>query len=364
VYAGRDPLTGRERHRSRTVRGSKRDAQRALTAMSHEADEGRLSASSSVTISELIESWLDLVETDLASTTIDGYRNLVRWYIEPGLGHVRVGRLTAPQLDTFYKALQRKKGLSSSTIRKVHAVLRRALKHAVKWGWISINPALNATPPRQRKHEIEPPSLDQVRLLVQAAETVNPPFAMFLRLAAASGLRRGEICGLRWSDLDAKKGVLLVRRSIVQTIQGLEVKDTKTHAARRMALDPTTLAALGAHRALMESRARECDTTLRPNAYLFSNAEDCAVPWRPDVMTNMFNKLCKRSGVRDVRLHDLRHLHATQLLGAGVPVRTVSGRLGHANAATTLNVYAHFVEVSDRQAAGIIGDLLDNEPSA
>ena len=121
-------------------------------------------------------------------------------------------------------------------------------------------------------------------------------------------------------DLDVKTGVLLVRRSIVQTTVGLEVKDTKTHAARRMALDKTTLAALAAHRGLMEARARECEATMKPNAYLFSNAEDCAVPWRPDVMTNMFNKLCKRAGVRDVRLHDLRHLHATQLLGAGVPI--------------------------------------------
>jgi hypothetical protein len=144
------------------VCGNTREAQRALTALLHEADEGKLAASASITIAELIDSRLDLVETDLTATTIDGCRNLVRWYIEPGLGHARVGRLTAPQLDTFYKALSRKKGQSSSTVRKVHAALRRALKH-VKWGWISVDPALHATPPRQRKHEIEPPSLDQVR---------------------------------------------------------------------------------------------------------------------------------------------------------------------------------------------------------
>jgi integrase len=136
------------------------------------------------------------------------------------------------------------------------------------------------------------------------------------------------------------------------------LKDTKTHAARRIALDPETLSALAAHRKRLEFRAALCRVDVGPDGFVFTATVDGSQPLHPDTITGAFSRICRRAGLSSVRLHDLRHLHATQLLAAGVPVRTVSGRLGHANAATTLNVYAHFLEASDREAAHVISGLL------
>jgi integrase len=176
---------------------------------------------------------------------------------------------------------------------------------------------------------------------------------------AATGLRRGEACALRWTDIDFDARTLLIRRAlIVVRGQSTLVKGTKTRSIRKITLDPTTLHALQEQHAFMQSRAWAKGVALNPDAYLFSKAPDGTRPWYPDRVSHNFMALRDRLGFHGVRLHDLRHAHATQLLAAGVPVRTVSGRLGHASAAMTLGVYAHFLASSDRDAANVVGELL------
>src|SRR5581483_12271600 len=176
------------------------------------------------------------------------------------------------------------------------------------------------------------------------------------------------MCGLRWDDLDEAKGQLRIRRSIVGNRRDdLVEKGTKTHAARRVSLDEGTLAVLAEHRARCIDRAQKCDVSLSSSAFIFTDEVDGSSPFRPNRVTLAFVRLCRECDITGVRLHDLRHFAATQLLAAGVPVKTVSGRLGHANAATTLNVYAHVLESSDASAAGVLGDLLnrrDEKPNA
>jgi integrase len=176
---------------------------------------------------------------------------------------------------------------------------------------------------------------------------------------AATGLRRGEACALRWSDVDFHARTLVIRRALI-IVKGKStvVKSTKTRSIRKIALDSTTLAALEEQHAFLDSRAVGKGVALKPGAYLFSHALDGSRPWYPDNVSHNFILLRDHLGFHGVRLHDLRHAHATQLLAAGVPVRTVSGRLGHANAARTLGVYAHFLASSDRDAADVIGELL------
>ena len=157
----------------------------------------------------------------------------------------------------------------------------------------------------------------------------------------------------------SKTRTLVVQRAVVVVHgKGLYEKDTKTHASRRIALEQATLEALLGHRHAMDERAAACGVQLAGDAFVFSHVPDSSRPWRPENVSSTFTRVRARAGLDHVRLHDLRHMHATQLLAAGVPVRTVSGRLGHANAATTLNVYGHFLEASDRQAADVIGELL------
>ena len=169
-----------------------------------------------------------------------------------------------------------------------------------------------------------------------------------MMLAAATGARRSELIALRWTDVDLERGMVSIERGIVSGPDGLVEKGTKTHSSRRVSLDAGTAAALVDHHARATDRARMCRVPLAADAFVFSNAVDGSEPWFPDSVSRSFRLLCDKEGVPGVRLHDLRHFVATQLLSAGVDVRTVAGRLGHRNAATTLNVYAHFVEQADR----------------
>jgi integrase len=159
--------------------------------------------------------------------------------------------------------------------------------------------------------------------------------------------------------VDLKGRTLTIARNLVEGTDGVLVeKDTKTHGTRRISLDDTTVEVLKRHKSRMERRARSCGSVLGASAYVFTRSPDSTKPWVPNEVTKVFIRLRNDVGLPNVRLHDLRHFSATRLLAAGVPVRTVSGRLGHANASTTLGVYAHFVEESDREAADALGTVL------
>ena len=363
AYVGADPTTGRAKYLTRTFRGGKREADEALARFVTEVSGGG-HAAKDTTLSDLIRRWLDLVREELSPSTVRGYERIIRCYIEPDIGRVSLAKLRTDQLDRFYSKLRDEGGqnggpLSPATVRQTHAVIRRALNQAMRWGWIAANPASLARPPRVRTQTLNPPEPAEVLRLIAEAERADPDLACFLLLAATTGARRGELCALRWSDLDKKTGALKIARSIVET-QGstLIEKDTKTHSSRRIALDSGSTAALTAQRSRCQRRAETCGVRLAESAHIFSVDPAGERPWVPNEVTKRFIRIRRSVGLDSVRLHDLRHFTATRLLSEGVPVRTVSGRLGHANAATTLGVYADFVEESDRDAAEKIGSIL------
>ena len=235
---------------------------------------------------------------------------------------------------------------------------------AVRWGWIGVNPAAAATPPRLPTRDIRPPTPDQVRLLFARAADENPAFAVFLQLAAATGARRGELIALRWTDVNLPAGTVTIARGAVKGKDGLVIKDTKTHGTRRVALDQTTVTVLSAHRQAAEAVARACETALPADAYVFSDDPAGRAAWKPWLVTQSFARLAERAGMPEVRLHDLRHFVATRLLSSGIDVRTVAGRLGHKNPNVTLSVYAHFLPEADREAADVLGRLLSPSDEA
>ncbi len=358
---GRDPVTGRRRQISRTVRGGKRDAERVLNSLSVQSDTGALTGTD-VTLKELTDRWLAQVENDLSPTTVLRYKNLLSKRIVPALGSKKIHRLRADELDRFYLALVNDEGLAPSTVRQVHAVIRRALRQAVRWGWLATNPAINASPPRVPRSTISPPDVDQVMQLMAYANEHDPELGRFLHLAATTGARRGELCALHWQDIDVEKQTLTISRSIAEVEGGVSEKDTKTHAARRIALDAGTLVVIAEQRALADRLAEAAELELSDDAYVFSPEPGGGVPWNPSTITHRFQRVRTSLDLGSVRLHDLRHFAATRLIAAGVPVRTVSGRLGHANPSTTLTVYSHFLEASDQAAAEVLGGLLAPAP--
>jgi integrase len=356
VCVGRDAASGRYRYLSRSVRGSRKDAEAALAVLMAEVASGPQERAD-VTVQQLVEQWLDLKRETLSITTWEAYAGKAKFRLFPALGAVLVRKLTVHQIDACYRNLVRDEGLSPSTVRQIHNIVVGSLDQAVRWGWRTDNPARLATLPSLRTAEIRPPAPADVMAAIAQAD---PELATFLRLAAVVAGRRGEVSALRWNAIDLEAGSLLINKALVESKDGtIHEKDTKTHQARRVALDAGTVAVLREWRSQVESRAGECGTELRPDGFVFSSEVDGSTPWRPYRWSSHWTRLRDRIGIDpSIRLHDLRHFAATRLLDAGVPVRTVSGRLGHARAATTLNVYAHFLPATDQLAADVLGALL------
>jgi integrase len=358
VHAGRDPSTGRKRYVERTFRGTKRNASKALATLIVETDGQTPRSSKRGTVEVLLREWLEHATPSFSPRTVATTRMYLENPIIPAIGSIQVSKLTPADLDRFYRNLLTVGGprgpYAPATIRRVHGIIRRGLTQGVRWGWLNHNPAVDASPPRVPMKPVTPPSPDEVVRLFRHAQEDDPELATFVVLAASTGARRGELIALRWGDVDFERDLVSIERGIVLVDGELIEQGTKTHQARRVTLDDRTRATLHAHKDRMASTA---GAPLPESAFVFSHSLDGSSPWHPDSTTRAFRNLCARAGVKGVRLHDLRHYVATRLLASGVDVRTVAGRLGHRNAATTLNVYAHFVPEADRDAADALGEV-------
>jgi integrase len=360
VYVGRDPETGHPKQISKTFRGGARAADDALRDLVDKYGEGRPDGFGA-TVSQLLDKWLEECERlDLSPTTLRTYRSQVEQTIRPRLGKLSLARLTPKHLDDLYGEMK-DAGKSAKTIRNHHAIISSALHQAVRWGWVRENVADRAKPPRVSQRRVKAPLVDNVRSVIEAAEDRDPRLAPLLMLAALTGMRRGELCALRWTDVDLEAGELEVSRSVVVVPGGLAEKSTKTDRSRRVALDEVGVALLTRHRAMVDRWAADAETSVPDDAFVFSPYEDGSQPFRPDNVTNFFTRVRDSLNLKEVRLHDLRHFTATQLIGAGVDVRTVAGRLGHSDPSMTLRVYSHVIEERDRAAAAIMGSVLQSK---
>lgn len=356
VSAGRDPATGRYRYVSRTVEGGKRAAQLAAAELALAVERGHIRPLRG-SVAELLEQWMAHLEVQgRAPSTLVRYRSAIAANIVPALGHIDVARLSASDLDAFYAALLGR-GLKPLSVRKCHAILSAALRQAVRWGWIDRSPIERASPPSSRSREIVPPTVAEVRILLERCEQSNSDLASLIYVAVTTGCRRGELCGLRWSDVDLDGATLVVARSVSDTPGRVEVKETKTHQTRRLALDGSTVEVLRHQHGRATERALAVGVSFDADSYVWSQEVDGSEPYRPDRVTGAFCGLRNRAGLRHLTFHGLRHFSATALAGRGVGVRTIAGRLGHANPNVTLRTYAHFLDVADREAAAVMGDL-------
>ena len=234
--------------------------------------------------------------------------------------------------------------MAASSIRQVHWIISAALAAAVRWEWIRSNPADTAKKPKQRAPQPEPPSAAEAARIIAAAWEQDDDWGALVWLVMVTGMRRGEVLALRWSDVDLEAGMLAIRRNYVRSgAQGIE-KDTKTHQMRRISLDAETVAVLADHRDRYEQQVRVPSVSSRRIKRSCSPTSRCRMrqPTRARV-THRYGRMCAAIGI-DSHLHALRHYSATELLTAGVDLRTVAGRLGHGGGgATTLRVYAAWV---------------------
>ncbi len=247
----------------------------------------------------------------------------------------------------------------ATTVRRVHAMVSAALHQAEWWDMVEANVARRATPPPVHAAEVKARSPDEVRALITGAEKLEPMLAALLLISALTGARRGEICALRWSDVDTEAGRLRISGSIYTVAGGgVGEKGTKTHQVRTISLDPLALETLRRHRADVDDLADRLDLDVPDDAFVFSRSPQGAEPVHPDLVTRFVKKAAAAAGLDGVHLHTLRHFSATQLIAGGVDVRTAANRLGHRDASVTLRVYSHAIEAQDKDAAALLGRTL------
>ena len=357
VHAGLSPVTGKPKYLSRTFRGTAADADEELARLVGEVavvDH----AGPPETFGAYLDRWLPkaAVLKDLSPTTVREHKRTIEKIIKPVLGGVDLWKLDAGMLDDLYVSLRtRQRPLSPSSVRRVHSVISAALSQAVKEDKVARNPATRATPPAARQRVKMAPSPAEVQAMIATADKDDPDMATLIALAAVTGARRGELCGLRWGDVDFDRRTLVIERSVAVVDGQWITKGTKTHAGRVLALDDFADEVLRRQRRRHEEWAEELGVDLTDLTPILTY--DLEKPIAPDTVTHYVRKIATATGV-DTHLHALRHFAATQMIGGGHDIRTVAGRLGHKDASTTLKVYSHFLPERDREAADFLGKAL------
>jgi integrase len=354
VDIGKDE-EGRRRQRWHSGYRTSREAKAALVEILGRVQRGEYVEASKETLAEFMRDWMGSLRATLRPSTIAGYEALTQGHIIPVLGNVPLQRLTAAQLTSFYGDLlatgrrSGKGGLSARTVHYVHATMHKALGEAVRWGLVLRNVAEQATPPRPQAKEMRTWSASELRDFLEAVQG-DRLCAAYL-LAATTGLRRGEVLGLRWRDLDFEARRLAVTQTLVCVRYAVVVSTPKTARGKRsVALDTGTVAALRAHRKrLLEERLYLGLGAPSPDDLVFTSQDGS--PLHPGQFADRFERLVKAAGVPRIRFHDLRHTHATLALQAGVHPKVVSERLGHASVSITLDTYSHAIPALQEEAA-------------
>jgi len=411
VYAGKDQVTGRALYLTETIPPGPtvaNEAEVVRTRFLNEVDEKR-NRKTTATVSQLLDRYLTAENFAGDRNTLDGYVEKAKTHIRPLIGKLQVGQLDSDNLDSFYGELRRCRAhcdrrrsgvdhrtrrehtcdprctphkcvpLAPSTIRQIHFILSGAMKKAVRWKWLMINPMTQAEPPAAPKPDPQPPSPEQAALILNEAWN-QPDFGTLLWLAMTTGVRRGELCALRWERIHKRHApgldgtvhlcgeqagcewVLMVRSSIAQRGRETWEKDTKTHQQRQVTLDTETIIVLEEHWTRCAEQATSVGVELAGDAFIFSLAPDSSTYSIPDSVSQRYERMVARLGIKTL-LKNLRHYSATELIAAGVDIRTVAGRLGHSGGGTTtLRVYAAFIAERDQRAAGDLSARMPARP--
>jgi integrase len=307
------------------------------------------------TLGEFLDRWLrDVVKPNLRPATYVGYEVLVRVHIKPVLGKVRLTKLSPQQVQALMTQM-RASGISERTIQYMRAVLRRALNQAMKWDLVARNAAALTDPPRVRREEIQPWTLEQARTFVQSLDG-NRLIALYA-LELTLGLRRGEVLGLAWEDVDLEKRTLTVRRSLQRVSGQLQFGEPKTAKSHRTLALPRELIPLLQNHRLQQDNARRAAGGAWPNSGLVFTSTK-GTPLEPRNINRAFARAIEKAGLPQIRFHDLRHTAISQLIAGGTPLVTAQKIAGHSRVSTTADVYTHVVQAQFDEAADRIGAQL------
>ncbi len=365
-----DSITGKRRQKSQTISGTKRDAERALREILLSVEQGAYIKPNKITLGEWLNQWCEsFVVMNTTPRTYVSYRSIIDNHLRKGLGAIALSRLEPQQIQEYYAGQIAKGrtdsngGLSNRSVLYQHRILSKSLDQAVKMGLVVRNVAKLITPPRVARAKINVLDADEAsRLLDAASETAY--YTLFATLLY-TGLRRGEAIALRWKNID----LLGLELSVVETAYVIRkefiIKEPKTfHSKRAVSLSPSLVALLHEYREEQEVMRKKMGNYLTDEDFVFAWPD--GRPLDPDMVTKAFHRIAGKVGLKNIRLHDLRHSHATLMLKAGVHPKVVSERLGHANIGITLDIYSHVLPGLQEAAAEKFDQMFetdDNENS-
>ena len=314
----------------------------------------------------LLDEWLPATRSKLRPSTANSYDRIIRLYVVPSLGAVQLTSVDGAMLNALYHRLLTEgrsaprrelgAGLAPKTIRNVHTMLSKAFRDGMRWSRLQRNPCDAADPPSARTPEMKAWTAGELRTFTRA--TSEHRWAGIWALMATTGMRRGEILGLRWSDVDLTAGTVTIRSTRIRYGTTIVASSPKTARGNRtIAIGPATTAGLKAWKRTQTAERLLMGAGWQDTAGLVVTVADGTAP-NPEAFSNLFQTLARRAGLRPIRLHDVRHSYATAALASGVPVKVVSQRIGHADITVTLKVYAHVMPGDDEDAARRADELL------
>jgi len=339
---------------TRTVRGSRRDAERELTKLLREVDTGTATANGSTTLSRYLEeTWLPHIDTRVRPTTLRRYTSLVRVQISPRIGRVRLAKLRPVHIQSVIDGMLAECAAPASVLQ-AHRVLSSALSQAVRWQLLSVNPCAAVRPPRADRRPLRVPTTDETRTIVRAAsDTYEVP----VLLCATTGMRRGEVLGLQWSAVDLDAGKLHVERTLQKVRGEVRFVTPKTDRSRRsISLPPSVVEQLRRHRKEQAERRLLAGPAWSDLDLVVDRGDGMHLD--PHTLSHGDSRIAAVAGVPTARLHDLRHAFASTLLVAGVHPKVVSEALGHSSVAFTMDTYQHLLPTMGDQIASAIETAL------
>ena len=346
-----------KRIRKHKTYASRKEAELVLSRHNVAMEDGTVVQPRRMTLAEWLSYWMkNMYMPRAAETSIYGYVNMIDRYIVPSMGKIQLQRLKPMHIQKYYTMLMEQRNLSPNTVLKHHDLLNSALKAAVRQEYISKNPAQGVDRPKKIKHEAKVYTPEQLQSLFRLIEGNRIETA--IKLGAYLGLRREEICGLKWKDIDFEKRTLHIRRAMIQVGTEVVVKDTKTNASQRRLYIPDSLLTT-----LKKEYSKQAEN--KKNFGEAWHGTDFVIVWedgrpyRPNYISELFTKFLKKNGLPKIVLHELRHTFASISNEAGVQEFNIGKAMGHANVGTTKKIYTHLFDDKHTTAVNAVANLID-----
>ena len=348
IYLGIDTITKKKKYKWYTVHGTKKDAEKFLTEKLNEIDNGIFVDSKDMTLETYLNYWYNqCCVPNLSPTTYESYKRNIDTHIIPCLGNIKLKDLKPLHLQSFYTN-RLESPLSKTSVKYLHRILHCALNQAQKWQLVSINVADCVDAPKPEKYVATTLTPDQITLLIDAVKNTNIYLPVII--AISTGMRRGEVLGLTWENIDIKNSIIRITQTLLPTKNGLQILPPKTQKSNRIISMPPTLKNI-----LAEYKEK---TSCKFVCY---NEFDELI--NPSYLNHKFKQILEDNNLPKVRFHDLRHSHASLLLSQGVHAKVISERLGHSNISITMDLYSHVYDATNIEVANNFDTFINKKIS-